>query len=74
MITLAHRLYMDTKAGATVPLHRSGTGLENPFVFDACARDIKALADLGCVDIVSEQRGKLHHEDLITDLVFKKLR
>jgi hypothetical protein len=73
MITLAQRFYIDTRTGSTVPLPRAGTSMENPFVFDACAREIKSLAERGCVDIVSERRSDSGGDGLITELVFKKL-
>ena len=74
MITLARRFYMDTEVGSTTPLPRAGTGMENPFVFDASAREIKALAAQGLVHIDTERTGAASGAVLITDLVFTRLR
>ena len=51
-----------------------GTPLENPYVYDASARELKAMASEGLVKIVEERR---HHEGLgglISRLTFERLR
>ena len=48
--------------------------MENPYVFDASAQDIKVLAAQGCVHIDSERREGLAGDSLITDHVFTKIR
>jgi hypothetical protein len=74
MKTIAWRFYLDTEPGSTVRLPKAGTRMENPYVFDASAQDIKVLAAQGCVNIVSERREGLAGDSLITDLVFTKIR
>jgi len=72
--TIAWRIYMDAEVGATTRLHRSGTGLENPFVYDASARELKGLAAQGLVRIVDERSTRRGGDEVITELTFDKLR
>jgi hypothetical protein len=73
MNTFAGRLYMEAPIGSTIILPKAGTRLENPFVYDAAARDIKALAKRGLVQIVSEATVTIGTETLTSELVFCKL-
>lgn len=72
--TLAWKIYADSVVGSPVSLQRAGTGLENPLVFDASARDIKAIAERGLVSIVSEQLCVQNGDRVISHLVFTRLR
>lgn len=74
MQTYAETVYVNTTIGSTASLPSAGTGLENPYVFDAAARDIKVLAEKGLVRIVSEQRRTLNQSELISGLQFIKIR
>jgi hypothetical protein len=74
MRTIAERVYVDASSGATVALPKAGTRLENRYVFDASAREIKAMAEQGLVKIVSERRAAEDANALITDIVFVKIR
>jgi hypothetical protein len=47
-------VYRDADIGSTIALPKAGTRLENRYVFDASAREIKALAARRLVEIVSE--------------------
>jgi len=55
-------------------LNKSQRAQQNRFVFDASAREIKALAARGLVEIVSEHYAADHEGALITDMVFVKIR
>jgi hypothetical protein len=73
MNTIVSRLYREAPIGSTVVLPKAGTSLENPFVYDASAHDIKALAKRGLVQIVSERKTTVGGEALISELVFTRL-
>jgi hypothetical protein len=52
----------------------AGTSLENPFAYDAAAREIKALAGRGCTEVLSERHGlAADGEPVILHLVFRRL-
>ena len=74
MHTLAHAAYLDSSFGVESDLPHAGSALENPFVYDAAAREIKQLADRGLVEIVVERRRQLADEALIAHLSFRRLR
>jgi hypothetical protein len=71
--SLAHTFYLDSQFGEIQDLPRAGSTLENPFVYDAVARELKAMAALGLVEIVHEQT-RLVPEPLVDNLRFRRLR
>ena len=74
MSTLAESIYLDSKFGVECELPRSGSPLENPYVYDASARELQALARRGLVEIVREKRRQAAGDELIESLTFKRLR
>jgi hypothetical protein len=72
--TLAQALYADAVDGDVHRLPRAGTGLEHPLVYDSSAREIKALATSGLVEIVEEHVVDTEHGPLIDDLSFRRSR
>lgn len=74
MRTLARSLYLDSEFGVLQELPRAGSPLENPFVFDASARELKQMAEQGLVEIVSERLASFELGSLIDRLTFKRLR
>jgi hypothetical protein len=60
--------------GAIEELPRSGTALENPFVFDAVANDLKHMAASGLVEIVAEHRSGVGADALIDSIRYRRLR
>lgn len=74
MRTLAQAAYLDSCFGVESELPHAGSALENPFVYDASAREIKQLAERGLVEIVAERRRQLDDEALIAHLSFRRLR
>ena len=74
MSTLANNVYRDSQFGVLQDLPRAGSSLENPYVFDATARELKAFASRGLVEIVSEHLVVDGTEPLIDRLKFKRLR
>ena len=74
MQTLAQSAYLDSEPGALSELPSAGTSLENPYVYDASARELKAMASRGLVKIVEEQRHADSPGALISRLTFERLR
>ena len=74
MRTLAQSIYADSAFGVESELPRAGSALENPYVYDASARELKALAERGLIEVVDEQTRVVGDEDLIAHLRFKRLR
>jgi hypothetical protein len=72
MATLAEAVFIESGFGVECELPRQGCALENPYVFDASARELKALAERGEVDIVSENSILVGHEMLINQLSFRR--
>lgn len=73
MHTIAESIYRGIDVGTTVALPKAGTALENRFVFDSSAHEIKAMAERGLVKIVSERRASERDDALITDIVFVRM-
>jgi len=73
MQTLAQRVYLDSEFGSLSELPSAGSPLENPYVYDSSAREIKAMANRGLVKIVDERRVD-GRDSLISHLTFQRLR
>jgi len=74
MLTLAEAAYLDSRFGLETELPRAGSALENPFVFDASARELKRLAERGLIQVTCEQTAMRADECLIERFSFKRLR
>ncbi|HEV8314720.1 MAG TPA: hypothetical protein VGQ23_16785 [Burkholderiaceae bacterium] len=74
MSSLARSVYLDSEFGVEQELPRAGSTLENPYVFDATARELKEMADRGLVVILSEHIQSCAQDLLIDRLRFKRLR
>lgn len=74
MRTLAHSVYLDSQFGVEQELPRAGSALEHPLVFDDAARELKAMAAQGLVEIVGEHSAQSADAVLIDRLSFKRLR
>jgi len=74
MRTLAQSAYLESEFGTLSELPSVGTPLENPYVYDASARELKDMASQGLVRIVEERRLDKGPEGLISRLTFKRLR
>ena len=74
MSTLAQNAYFDSEFGALSELPKVGSPLENPYVYDASARELKAMASRGLIRIVEEQRRHDGPGELISHLTFERLR
>ena len=74
MRSLVRSIYLDSQLGVPTDLDAAGTALENPYVYDSAARDLKAMADEGLVKIVHEQVRHGSPERLIGRISFARLR
>jgi len=74
MSTYAHTLYLDSEFGVPQDLPKAGVSLENPYAYDATARELKHMAEDGRVGIVSEHVSVMNHDRLIDRLTFVRLR
>lgn len=74
MRTLAQSAYLESEFGALSELPSVGTPLENPYVYDASARELKDMASQGLVKIVEERRYDEGPGGLISRLTFERLR
>lgn len=74
MRSLVHSIYIDSEFGVPKELEGAGTDLENPYVYDSAAREIKALADKGLVRIIDEQVRAGFSEPLIGCISFERVR
>jgi hypothetical protein len=71
--TIANTLFATAPIGHRIALERAGSWLENDYVYDATAREIKQLAQRGCVEVVEERQAPRGGEPLITHLAFRRL-
>jgi hypothetical protein len=72
--TLAQSEYVDSAFGIERELPHAGSALENPYVYDASARELKAMAERGLIEVLTEQSRVIGNEALIGQLSFKRLR
>ena len=73
MQTIAQSVYRDADIGTPIELPKAGTALENAYVFDSSAREIKAMAERGLVKILRESRCSEHEDALITGIAFVRM-
>lgn len=73
MHTIAKSIYLDSIFGIDEELPHAGSALENPYVYDATAREFKAMAAKGLVTIVLEHTVQRADEVLIDQLRFRRL-
>lgn len=73
MLSLARSLFRDSELRVETDLPRAGCALENPFVYDAVAREFEQMAQRGLVEIVQEHRS-YGGEPLIDSLRYRRVR
>lgn len=73
MLSLAQSLFLDSELRVEQELPHVGSVLENPFVFDAVAREFEQMAERGLVEIVQEHKSN-HSEPLIDSLRYRRVR
>jgi hypothetical protein len=72
--SLVRSIYLDSEPGVPTELESAGTALENPYVYDSAARELKSMAHEGLVEIVREQLRDGASEPLIGRIAFARLR
>jgi hypothetical protein len=74
MVTYAANAYAHAQPGVKQELCPAGCALENPYVFDATARELHQMAQRGQIQIVDEHRDVRGGETLIDRISFLRLR
>jgi hypothetical protein len=74
MASLSRSIYLAADVGVPTEVPAAGSSLENPYVYDSVARELKAMADEGLIQIVSEDRQQGDAESLIGRISFARLR
>ena len=74
MSKIVRSIYLESEFGVPTELEGAGTSLENPYVYDSAARELKSMADEGLVKIVREQVRHGFSEPLIGRISFARLR
>jgi hypothetical protein len=67
-------VYLESKVGVLYELPRAGSALENLDVYDASARELKALAAKGLIEIVEERAVQRQQDRLIWRFRFRRVR
>jgi len=71
-MSLANALYLESLPGVPTVVRAAGTALENPWVYDSVARELKAMAERGLLEIVSENARRDGDETLIGRISFTR--
>lgn len=74
MRTLAQSAYLDSEFGMPQELSKVGSALENPFVYDSSAQELKVMAAEGLLEILDEHRTHDASGSLIDKLTFVRKR
>lgn len=74
MRSLLRSIYLESQPGELIELEPAGTGLENPYVYDSAARELKTMAEQGLVTIVREQTRRDADRELIDRIAFARVR
>lgn len=74
MSNIVRSIYLDSEFGVPTELDSAGTPLENRFVYDSAARELKAMAAEGLVRIEQEEVRNGCAEPLIARISFSRLR
>lgn len=74
MRSLAQTFYLDSEFGTVQELPKAGCALENPYVYDAVAQDMKSMARQGLVEIVDERVSPVPDVPLVEHLAFRRVR
>jgi hypothetical protein len=74
MTSITRRVVAGAPLGERTALPKAGTWLENPYVYDDAAREIKALAQQGDLEVVDERIAAVGSEPLIAHIEFVRNR
>lgn len=73
MPSIALQLLLESPVGTLQSLPRGGTVLENRFVYDSVAREMRGYAKEGRLEIVGERASPPADGGLTIDFTFKRL-
>jgi hypothetical protein len=74
MRSLSTSIYLEADVGVPTDVEPAGTALENPYVYDSVARELKAMARDGLLRVVSERYRQGDAEAPIDRISFVRLR
>ena len=74
MRTLSTRIFLSADIGVPIEVEAAGTGLENPYVYDSVARDLKAMERQGLLRVVDEKCRQGNADGPIDRISFVRLR
>ena len=74
MRTLSTSIYLASDVGVPTEVEPAGTSLENPYVYDSVARDLKAMEGECLLRIVDEHLREGRSDAPIDRLRFVRLR
>lgn len=75
--TVVQKIYLDSEIGVPTDLIAAGSSLENPYVYDSAARELKSMANQGLVRITAESLASNAQEllmSLISRIRFERVR
>lgn len=74
MRTLSTTIFLSADVGVPVDVEAAGSPLENPYVYDSVARDLKAMEREGLLQVVDEKWHQGDVEKQIDRISFVRLR
>jgi hypothetical protein len=74
MRSLSTSIYLEADVGVATDVEPAGTPLENPYVYDSVARELKAMERDGLLRVVSERYRQGDAEAPIDRISFVRLR
>jgi hypothetical protein len=74
MTSLSRSIYLAADVGVPTDVPPAGSSLENPYVYDSVARELKSMAEEGLLEVVSENRRPSEAGPLIGRIRFARLR
>jgi hypothetical protein len=74
MSSLSRSIYLAADVGVPTDVPPAGSSLENPYVYDSVARELKSMAEEGLLEVVSEDPRPGDTGPLIGRITFARLR
>lgn len=74
MTSMSRRIYLAADVGIPTDVLPAGSSLENPYVYDSVARELKSMAEEGLLRVVSEECRPGDAGRLIERISFARLR
>jgi hypothetical protein len=74
MRTLSTQIFLSADIGVPIDVEAAGTALENPYVYDSVARDLKAMERQGLLRVVDEKCLQGRSDGPIDRISFVRLR